>query len=319
MELNVGTEDNPGHIDYVRLAKEFIDGKRSYSNDLYEYDFGGDVVYRIIDQIIREAEKSSLSKYEFESLLEDFDTIISEILLARMPLFKPRMQHDIDERPPDDKYVKLWESNRRYIWVRHDPRLSLCDGYNQYNYNRIDEDEVSGFIETYLETPYLRNNYLEWVLLDMSITCSILELSNERRTRKEIKKGREVSKRESIVGDLVALLVVFLIGLVVNTRYPEDWSIFVVLSVALIVWMVLFRVVLRVFEIKDSKSEMEENKLWEKMYDVWKLLQGPIVYPKMISDTMIEAKNLGARFDHVAFVLIAKILKRETTMLIVDL
>ena len=88
----MNTEDDPGHIDYVLLARQFIKGKCKYLN--YVYGSGSLLERYIVGQIIREAKKSNLSEDDFNSRLEEFDDFISDILCARMPLFEQRAQRD---------------------------------------------------------------------------------------------------------------------------------------------------------------------------------------------------------------------------------
>jgi hypothetical protein len=54
-------------------------------------------------------------------------------------------------------------------------------------------------------------------------------------------------------------------------------------------------------------------KLWDKMYEVWRMLEGPVINPTMLRDQQMKTREAGAVWDPPIYALIDRAIARDPT------
>ena len=63
---------------------------------------------------------------------------------------------------------------------------------------------------------------------------------------------------------------------------------------------------------------VKAKKLWEEMYRVWKLLEGPVVNPTVFKEALVNSKEAGAVWDMTTYSIIDKVIADDPAVWVVD-
>src|SRR5262249_36519447 len=58
--------------------------------------------------------------------------------------------------------------------------------------------------------------------------------------------------------------------------------------------------------------------LWNEMYQVWKLLQGPVVNPTLVRETMAKTRDQGAVWDQPAWSIIDRVIQYDPAVWVIQ-
>src|SRR5262249_11109926 len=65
--------------------------------------------------------------------------------------------------------------NKRGIWYRGDPVAAFQGGLRSASRRNVDKHDLSAVAHRYLQTPYLRRDLLEWIIVDAFVFFEIQE------------------------------------------------------------------------------------------------------------------------------------------------
>jgi hypothetical protein len=58
--------------------------------------------------------------------------------------------------------------------------------------------------------------------------------------------------------------------------------------------------------------------VWDQMYDVWRLLEGPVVNPTLVREAMIKSRDQGAVWNNVSWSLVDRVIAIDPAVWVVQ-
>jgi len=251
---------------------------------------------------------------------------------------------DNKELSPDEK-DKI-EKASHLVWERCDVRHAFLVGTKSHQFPDINKSALIEAAADYLAKPYLMHPVFDWIFLDMSISFKILSYgehlkqnwlpgkrdcvgihdrytaSNGNLSEMTRVSWDDVFEQSSpwifgtlafALGEMVASMQTKLptMSYWVSRIYFLFFIYMVVTRSCRLIWAGWRK--LRGFV--DPVAHAFE--LWEEMYKVWKLLEGPVVNPANVREAMVESKGKGVVWDNAAWSIIDRVVATDAAVWVV--
>lgn len=241
-----------------------------------------------------------------------------------------------DEDQRDEQDRERIEKARHIVWHRRDPMQSYREGYESPSHTSFNTEDFAHAVADYLQRPWLRHPFLDWIIVDMAVSRELCAYGEE------LKKQWLPGQRDFLGlhdryfkarGNLEVMTKIDwneiferwnarfwgAIGIPVGAIWAAfyfqydrlaGWGLGIYLSVivvTLIVWVL--RSVSRVLRQVRGKPDprFRPFELWAEMYEVWRLLEGPVVNPQRVRDAMQATTERGAVWDNSAWSVIDRV------------
>ena len=234
------------------------------------------------------------------------------------------------------------------LWDRHDPGRAFKEGTRSEHYTGAIKGDLPSIIARYLSRPYLRHPVLDWIFLDMTISHEVSEYGEALKKywlpgkrdpmlgihdRYEKAQGNLAEMTKIDWGEVYESFAVwFFFALFVPIAgilalFQREYT-------ALGVWLAgiyalivtaFFGVKILGFAVRFTRRLIGKIDprtrafgLWDQMYYVWRLLEGPVVNPTLVREAMIKSRDQGAAWDNVSWSLVDRVIAIDPAVWVVQ-
>jgi len=202
-----------------------------------------------------------------------------------------------------------------------------------------DKKNVNSIIAKYLSRNYLRHPLLDWIFLDMTISRAVCAYGEFRKMASDLSVGHEgylsaegnlAEMKKSARNEFFERCVILLSSFFFAWAVPAGamWVLFhwdIGVWLAGIYAFIIFSIMLFDFSghlIRRLTGKVDPRtrvvNLWVEMYDVWQLLEGPVVNPTLVREAMIKSRDKGAAWDNVSWSLIDRVIAIDPAVWVVE-
>lgn len=248
-----------------------------------------------------------------------------------------------------EKEKELRQSAKLILWQRRDPLRGYRDGYESDYQTDFDKDWFTDGVARYLARPWMRNAHLDWILVDASITRELSVFGEEVKRqympgRRDIMgafhhryfaaKGNlaEMSKPDWVGRFQYAF---WYLGLAFALPIGLIWAAFAYQWITTALWMAGIYAVLLLIEFGtmafnfirrviragrgQPKPGTKAQELWAAMYQVWQLLEGPVVNPTLVRAEMAKSAEIGAGWASLAYSIVDRVIATDAAVWVVSI
>jgi hypothetical protein len=288
----------------------------------------------LTDRCVAEAVRVRETEYDFWDRLNRVGEILESIKNAcAQPLVLRHLKVEDVPEPQRPAYLKANE----IIWQRHDVSRVHDLGYEESGYPGVDRKALAHAAGKYLERPWLRLAALDWLIVDALITDEIVQYGDalkrshlpgptdpmgrfhfDEKTKGNVKailrEGRKYRKHP--VRTWFGYQVVFPVVTIGTSIYFQYWKTalaFVVLTVFDWCWMAvrwIARAIRRARATPEQLRTPEQNDYARllAMRQVHRLLEGPVLNPKLVREEMVKTTDGGAVWDSAAWAVVDRVI-----------
>jgi len=234
---------------------------------------------------------------------------------------------------PGDNDTQLLQQHR--FWWRRDPQISFDEGFESKHYFSCLCDEIKSSAATYLEKPWLRVAKLDWIIVDILITDELCQYGERLKkdwlpgtkknslnihpkyfsakgNLKEMTKDRwKEDLKRSLLKPLYA--VVLPLGMILSALYfgysSTGYSFAAIYALLILDNLVGAYRRSKYRRAGNPDPALEPFELWDKMYQVWKRLEGPTVNPIRVKEALDESSKMGAVWDETVWAIVGRAIK----------
>jgi hypothetical protein len=212
------------------------------------------------------------------------------------------------------------------VWRRYNVADSFQRGNESAAYFDGNKDQMVHMAAEYLSRPWARHGMVDWILLDLMITREACLYGEHIKmaglpgvTGDYFKHNGDLAKMR---GDVTARTTLILFQLVLGWVIPlaaiwfafdrgykmTGWTFVALFALSTAWWLLMLtiRFGIRIYWYATGKTDPAKRPLEiaMAMHDVWKSLEGPVVNPTMVKESMLKAKEKGALWDGAAWSII---------------
>lgn len=269
------TEEEPDTLtegEAQSLSREWVDSRIPKPKG----PLGSSQTRSLMDDLAKNCIAESLRNREskdglYKRLHEAWNILYSTWRVAA-PEYAKKVYRDEGDQPDEEKKREIKDA-QHLVWERRDPYLSLSVGQSvhQTDFNFVKPD--SAFAE-YLERPWLRHPFLDWIFVDMLVSRELCDLGEA------VKQRLAPRKREKLL----------------NFHHQYFYHrYFVTKGESTTI-------------TGKPDRRLEPFLLWDEMYEVWLRLRGPVVNPSRVRDAMFRSEQHGAEWGTRTWSLIDRII-----------
>jgi hypothetical protein len=250
------------------------------------------------------------------------------------------------ERDMTDEEKKKVDAAEHRIWKRHDPQRAYFEGESSEHTPGLQKGDLLADCADYLERPWLRHPVVDWMLLDMLITRELVAFGEHIKenmlpgprgilgvNERYIDANGNLAEMQKIrwgeLGDRLWVkgfwtIIVPVGAIILSFMFGAEGAGSSLLSI----WGGLWAAFLGLKVLRGAARlaglgrfvdpTVKAKKLWEEMYRVWKLLEGPVVNPMVFKESLMKSKEAGAVWDMPAYSIIDKIIADDPAVWVVD-
>jgi hypothetical protein len=225
----------------------------------------------------------------------------------------------------DETEQRIVENSRHEIWRRHDPKRAYKEGLQSEHMPQIDKEVIRNRCAEYLDRPWLRHPFLDWVFADILVSTEIALFgehikqhllpfprdsmgmnSGYIRTQGNLEKMRETNRTAVRDTAFINFLCTWIVPpALIAAAFYFQWTVtgFVLLGIysLLILWGLAANAVISIKrmlgkEVPQLASDIATDILWE-MCKVWDELEGPTVNPSLLREALLKSRDKGAVWD----------------------
>jgi len=288
----------------------------------------------------------SLRNNEDEDHLSERLSKVHEILMnvwyATAPEIATHWWRD-DEKPTEDQQ-KAIDKAKATIWKRRDPQRSFVEGFESENYTAFNQDDFHSTVAEYLKEQWLRHPVLDWIMLDMMVSRELSAFGEELkqtlvpgpRANFGLTHARYFETKGNLekmkvpdwnrIGAKFLLVIALPIGTIYSAFHFGYESVGLTISglygaaIALWLFVKVLRLIVNIGYAVTGKTHPRAKPfvIWERMYEVWKMLKGPTVNPTLVREMMVKARDQGAVWDVPAWSIIDRVIQHDPAVWIVQ-
>jgi hypothetical protein len=242
-------------------------------------------------QCVRETLLAGEAEWQLDGRIGSADSVLDALQTFGFPSAIEEFRWKNEDTVPVE-FRKPLKSAMASVWRRRDPSRSYKEGFESPHYFGGSPDYLHDALSEYLAAPWLRHPSVDWLFLDMMITRELSAFGEELKIK--YFPGRKDpmginAKYWEAKGEISKMAATGIMGIVLSSR-----------------------------EFNNPKSPISlALDLWQKMYEVWRCLTGPIVNPTMVRDEMVKSKNGGAGWDLPAWALIERVIEFDRAVWLV--
>lgn len=326
----------------AKIALEQIDYSIPKTEQSFHWSQRRWLLGQLAQICIEQSISNKESEYKLQDRLEIACDIVDSIWYETAPKYAKDWDYIKDDEPDDEKKDKEkkvgWAKHE--LWSRRDPQISFKEGLESKHAFHPDRAEINSIIANYLSHEWLRHPTLDWVLLDMTITMEICAfgetikqkyLSGKKdwlgiHHRYDSANGNIDKMMKIDWSDLAESLwtrFLFAVGMPVGAIWAAfyyEWNNTGLVMGAIYGLIVSGYVLVKLYKgVKGVIQNLlgKENpklipfKLYEEMYNVWKSLEGPVISPELVKESMKKSSAKGAVWENSSWVLIDRIFDSE--------
>lgn len=288
----------------------------------------------LTDRCVAEAVRVRETEFDFWGRLNRVGEILRSIKNAcAQPLV--RRYWEVEDVPEPQRSTYL-EANE-IIWQRHDVSRVYELGYEESGYPGVDREALAHAAGEYLERPWLRLAALDWLIVDALITDEIVQygeflkrsylpgptdpiervhfdVKTKGNVKEILREGRKYRKhpvRTWFVYQVVFPIVT--IGGSLYFQYLKTALAFVVLMVFDWCWTAVRWIVRAIRRARATPEQLrtpEHNNYarFFAMRQVHRLLEGPVVNPKLVREEMVKTTDGGALWNSAAWSIVDRVI-----------
>lgn len=317
------------------IAKEWIENRITKPSKSYPRSQKLLLMNELSENCIAESKKHNEGEDGLCDRLNAAYDIIESIWYESAPEYAKSWNRSDEEK--DNKELEKLEQADHLIWRRHDPKRAYHQGYESEQYFACDKSSLQSTAADYLARPWLRHPYLDWILADMMVTnelCGYGEALKQRfmpgkkdflgfNEKYDQAKGNLEAMTKinwSELGERLWTRFLFAIGIPVGAIWAAAHYNFDTLSITLasIYGLVVFvyfslkiiKFISRIFNRIMGRPDprIKPFALWDKMYEVWQRLEGPVINPTLVRDLMSKTTAEGAVWDSAQWAIIDRVI-----------
>jgi hypothetical protein len=306
------------------------------------------IMEQIAKQAVAETIKNGGGACELERHLEDAAEILYSLWYHISPDHannaKTWLRKDTDLEP-DDKMKERIEEAKNLLWKRHDPLRALNEGYESEHYleYRTARDSVHAAVAAYLKRSWLRHPFLDWVFMDVMTTGELCLYGESLKNRLYPPAGEVYDPSDDpylkTSGNLQKMLKIVLNRAITKFWIRFAWAILLPIGVIWVAWhyasgtigvillagaaqclvVEIWRIGKKIINRARGKPDpnLVSFQLWHLMHKAWRCLEGPVINPSILRDTMRQSAEKGAVWDGPAFALLDRIIMYDPAVWIV--
>ena len=288
----------------------------------------------LTDRCVAESVRIEETEFDFWERLNRVGDILEAIRYACAQPFVLRhwRVEDVPE-PQRPAFLKAKE----VVWQRHDVSRVYDLGYEESGYPGVDRNALAEAAAEYLERPWLRVAALDWLIVDAFITDEIVQYGEALKrshlpgppdmldrvlmhqkakgnVEAILREGRKYRKHpiRSWFGYQVAFPIVT-IGTSLYFQYGKTALAFMALAVLDWCWMTIRWIVRAVRRARATPEQLrtpEQNDYARlfAMRQVHRLLEGPVISPKLVREEMVKTTDSGAVWDSAAWAIVDRVI-----------
>lgn len=230
--------------------------------------------------------------------------------------------------PAEDQARKAAE---RVMWQRRDPGRGYVEGYESRYQTSLREDQFNRCVADYLAQPWMRHPVLDWMLVDAIVTHELSRFGEAVKKAEEPgdpwRRGRYLRARGNLeelrnlkwkaefqlqLACAAFFIVVPLLG--IGAAFHFDWTItgiWLLGIYTLVVINELWSLVVKLIRRSVPGPESSSQTLWREMYEVWRLLEGPVVNPMLVGAELARTTRRGARWNSAAWSIVVRAMEHD--------
>jgi hypothetical protein len=302
------------------------------------------LVRQLADRCIAEGLRCEDDEMDFERRLADAEEIIDSAWSATAPEYAKYWREEKEE--PTEREKEKIKKARKTLWVRHDPKRAFDEGWRSEHYASF--DGILGFneeIASYLDRPYLRHPWLDWIFLDMTISGRLCDFGEDLKLLHWL--GKRISTRSRLLGaqgnlaemkkihdelffKRCGLWIWWTLAVPIGAIWAAfHWSFeatawwLVGIYGTLVGGFILVKLLLLIMRLIDRLTGKiapltKAFQLWDCMYEVWLRLEGPVVNPTLVRKAMVKSTNEGAFWKAVSWSLIDRVVADDPAVWVVQ-
>lgn len=308
----------------------FLGEKQS---NLERFEIAKELIPLCIEEAIRLGDSGKELEDRFE-LIGDILTTIADASENRSYLYE-------NVRPKEE----ITRQGYRSIWTRKNPQIAFNEGTESESYfdNILEVREMAA---NYLQNPYLQSPTLDWVILDILATGELCQFGEAVKKTPLGHKSDEYNmhyRYYEMNGNLLKMnkfdwgafskTVLTKIGILVLpifliiALFEIEWNIAAYItaslygiSMACYFIFKTFRGAKLIFRFLTGQPNplYKQLYLWEKMYEVWRSMEGDIVSPKNIRKAMEESAGDGAVWDQAMWGIVDRAIASNPVGIIIN-
>lgn len=243
----------------------------------------------------------------------------------------------------DDQRKEQIEQARHVVWNRRNPLVAYQEGLDSECQTRFNPQDYAHYVADYLERPWMRHPFLDWVMVDMTVSRELCAYGEELKMNwlpgrkdflgvheryldtngnlSEMQKWLWSKAFERFIGALALFLFMPVGAIWVAAHFGYTTiagvlgSIYaLIVFLAVVLWLLrLGRRALRAIRGTPDPAK-QPFELWTNMYNVWRALEGPIVNPSRVRDAMVESSSKGAVWDAATWSLIDRVISIDAAV-----
>jgi hypothetical protein len=207
------------------------------------------------------------------------------------------------------------------VWERHDVQAVFKSGLEDNDYFYFSHDALSAVAADYFDNRWMRHPAIDWIIVDAFVTGETILFGEDFKklalvgprddigvfhaaywsTKGNLSKMREHSRKalSRHIVDWSALYFVVpicILGLIFYAGYATAGYVLAGAYVGLLVLEVVGRWMRghRGAKTEEERREGRRHQIWLALYDVWRLLNPPVINPTNLKKAITSATENGA-------------------------
>jgi hypothetical protein len=298
---------------------------------------------QLAERCLAESLKTGEDADQLDERLSKAHDILWSVWDAGAPKIATRWWKENEK--PSEAEQKIIDKARVTVWKRHDPKRSFAEGFESEHYTAFDQNDFHATVADYLQKPWLRHSLLDWIMVDMMVSRELSAFGEE------LKKSFMPGPRDDLFfgvharyyktnGNLLKMKIpdweslvrkaFWAIGVPVGAIYGAfhfgydglGASLLGFYGAAIAAWVGLktLRFVVRIGYTLAGKTHPRAKPfvLWDQMYQVWKLLEPPIVNATLVREMMVKTRDQGAVWDSAVWSIIDRVIQHDPAVWVVQ-
>jgi hypothetical protein len=250
-----------------------------------------------------------------------------------------------ENEKPSEAEQKIIDKARVTVWKRRDPKRSFEEGFESEHYTAFNQSDFHATVADYLQERWLRHPVLDWVMVDMMVSRELSAFGEELKKTfmpgprddlffgvhaRYYKTNGDLQKMKMPDWESIWTKAFWAIGAPAGAIYGAFHFGYEGLGASLLglyaatiagwVGLKVLRFIIRVGYAIVGKTHPRAKPflLWDQMYQVWKLLEPPIVNATLVREMMVKTRDQGAVWDSPVWSIIDRVIQHDPAVWVVQ-
>ncbi|CAN7341628.1 hypothetical protein [Bosea sp. LjRoot237] len=352
-----GNEEESAPIPSGRGATLSVKEAQPFTRQWIDYRMGParrgyiDQMRMVMNQLaaaaLGETIKTAGDGYDYQDRLGDAYEILNDLWMT-LTTDELKGWNDRGDELTEEQ-IKARQSAKLTLWRRRDPLQGYREGFESEYQTNFDREMFDDTAARYLARPWMKTAHLDWVFVDASITRELSAFGEE--VKRQFMAGRrdmlgashhryfatkgnlaEMSKpdwggRLQYLFWYVAFVFAIPIGCILAAFY-NDWTttglwlsgiygVLLLIEFSTMAFNLARRGIRAARGLQTPGTKAQE--LFAAMYQVWRLLKGPVVNPSLVRAEMTKTAEAGAGWDTVAYSIVDRVIARDAAVWVISM